>query len=63
MPEGFAEKSPVTLDIIFRASAHAGDELESRSEIIDDNTLRHIIVRLSDGAVIATAQIGYRDAP
>ena len=63
MPEGFAEKSPVTLDIIFRASAHAGDELESRSEIIDDNTLRHIIVRLSDGAVLATAQIGYRDAP
>jgi hypothetical protein len=47
------------LDIVFRQEAKAGDELESSSEIFDDGLLRHTITRLSDGALLATAETGW----
>jgi acyl-ACP thioesterase len=56
VPESFRERLTTCLDIVFRQSAHAGDELESRVEIVDDSTLRHAIVRKSDEALLATAE-------
>ena len=56
VPESFRERLTTRLDIVFRQSAHAGDELESRVEIVDDSTLRHAIVRKSDEALLATAE-------
>ena len=55
-PEAFRGKLPYGLDIVFRQAAHAGDELESRVEVADDATLRHAIVRPSDGTLLATAE-------
>ena len=40
----------------------AGDELESCSEIAADGILRHAITRVSDGALLATAETGWRDS-
>jgi acyl-ACP thioesterase len=59
VPESFRERLTTCLDIVFRQSAHAGDELESRVEIVDDSTLRHAIVRKSDEALLATAETGW----
>ena len=55
-PEAFRGKFPHGLDIAFRQAAHAGDELESRVEVVDETTLRHAIVRTSDGTLLATAE-------
>lgn len=55
-PESFRARFPHGLDIVFRQAAHAGDELESRTEVVDGETLRHAIVRVADGALLATAE-------
>ena len=55
-PERFRNFRLSHLDIVFRQEAKAGEELESRTEIAAPDTLRHAIVRLSDGALLATAE-------
>lgn len=56
LPETFRNRQPSGLDIVFRRAAHAGDELEARTEVVSDATLRHAIVRLSDGELLVTAE-------
>lgn len=56
LPELFRARRPCGVDIVFRQAAHAGDELEARAEVVDGRTLRHVIVRPSDGALLVTAQ-------
>lgn len=60
VPEAFHGRMPHGLDIVFRQAAHAGDELESRTELVDADTLRHAIVRLSDNALLATAETKWK---
>lgn len=59
LPESFRARSVRELDIVFRQAAHAGDELESRVEIVDDANLRCAIVRPADGALLATAALTF----
>lgn len=56
VPEEFCRMRVSHLDIVFRQEAKAGEELESRTEIVAPDTLHHVIVRLSDGAMLATAE-------
>lgn len=56
IPEAFGGLRLRELDIVFRQAAHAGDELVSRTEAVDGATLRHAIMRLSDGVLLATAE-------
>ena len=60
LPAAFQDAFVEELDIVFRQAAHAGDELEARTEAVDGATLRHAIVRLSDGALLATAETKWR---
>ena len=60
VPEAFRGKFPHGLDIVFRQAAHAGDELASRLEVVDEATLRHAIVRLSDNQLLATAETTWK---
>ena len=60
VPEAFRGKFPHGLDIVFRQAAHAGDELASRLEVVDETTLRHAIVRLSDNQLLATAETTWK---
>ena len=62
VPEEYRRRSVSRLDIVFRQEAKAGDELESCSEIAADGILRHAITRVSDGALLATAETGWRDS-
>ena len=59
LPESFRGRSVRELDIVFRQAAHAGDELESRVEIMDASSVRCAIVRPSDGTLLATAALGF----
>lgn len=59
LPESFRARSVRELDIVFRQAAHAGDELESRVEVVDDANLRCAIVRPADGALLATAALTF----
>ena len=59
LPDEYRHRLVTRLDIVFRQEAKAGDELESSSEIVDDGLLRHTITRLSDGALLATAETGW----
>ena len=59
LPESFRSRSVRELDIVFRQAAHAGDELESRVEVVDDANLRCAIVRPADGALLATAALTF----
>lgn len=54
--EAWSGRVPAEIDIVFRQAAHAGDEVESRLEIVDGVTLRHALVRPSDGALLVTAE-------
>ena len=56
VPGDFSAKRVETIDIVFRQAAHAGDELESRVEIVDGRTLRHVIVRKADETLLVTAE-------
>ena len=60
LPAAFRNAVAEELDIVFRQAAHAGDELEARTEAVDGTTLRHAIVRLSDGTLLATAETKWR---
>jgi acyl-ACP thioesterase len=55
VPQEFRARHVLHLDVQFRQEAKAGDELESCSEMVAGNLLRHTIVRPSDGALLATA--------
>jgi medium-chain acyl-[acyl-carrier-protein] hydrolase len=57
LPDAFRNRVATGLDIVFRQAAHAGDELESRVEIVDDSHVRVAIVRLSDNVLLATAAL------
>ena len=59
LPVPFRSRSVRELDIVFRQAAHAGDELESRVEVVDDANLRCAIVRPADGALLATAALTF----
>ena len=59
LPESFRSRAVRELDIVFRQAAHAGDELESRVEVIDDDNVRCAIIRPADGALLATAALGF----
>jgi MAF protein len=59
IPDEYRHRLVTRLDIVFRQEAKAGDELESLCEIVDDGLLRHTITRLSDGALLATAETGW----
>lgn len=59
LPESFRARSVRELDIVFRQAAHAGDELESRVEVVDGANLRCAIVRPADGALLATAALTF----
>ena len=61
LPPAFADRDLSELDIVFRQSAHAGDELEVHTEIVGDNVLRHLIVRKGDGANLISAETKWRD--
>jgi acyl-ACP thioesterase len=56
LPADYRRRRATHLDIVFRQEALAGDELESCTEIVEPGLLRHKIVRLSDGALLATAE-------
>jgi acyl-ACP thioesterase len=56
VPGDFSDRRIEKIDIVFRQSAHAGDELESRVEIVDERTLRHAIVRKVDETLLVTAE-------
>lgn len=56
VPEEFRARDVREMDIVFRLAAHAGDELEVRTERVDAVTLRHEIVRLADNARLVTAE-------
>jgi acyl-ACP thioesterase len=56
IPEAYRRGFVTNLDIVFRQEAKAGDELESCSEVVNDGLLRHTITRLSDGALLVTAE-------
>lgn len=58
-PAVFRARSVRELDIVFRQSAHVGDELESRLEVVDADQCRCAIVRPSDGALLATAALAF----
>ena len=60
LPGDFSAKRMETIDIVFRQAAHAGDELESRVEIVDGRTLRHVIVRKADETLLVTAETKWR---
>ena len=60
VPEDLREATVAELDVVFRQAAHAGDELEARTERVDATTLRHAIVRSADGALLATAETKWR---
>ena len=60
VPEEYRRRRVSRLDIVFRQEAKAGDELESCSETLGDGVLRHTITRVSDGALLATAETGWR---
>lgn len=59
LPVPFRSRSVRELDIVFRQAAHAGDELEARTEVVDDANLRCAIVRPADGALLATAALTF----
>ena len=59
LPVPFRSRSVRELDIVFRQAAHAGDELEARTEIVDGANLRCAIVRPADGALLATAALTF----
>ena len=59
LPAVFRARSVRELDIVFRQAAHAGDELESRLEVVDADQCRFAIVRPSDGALLATAALAF----
>lgn len=59
LPVPFRARSVRELDIVFRQAAHAGDELESRVEVVDGANLRCAIVRPADGALLATAALTF----
>ena len=59
LPDAFRDRAATGLDIVFRQAAHAGDELESRVEVVDDSHVRVAIVRLSDNALLATAALEF----
>ena len=59
LPVPFRSRSVRELDIVFRQAAHAGDELESRVEVVDGANLRCAIVRPADGALLATAALTF----
>lgn len=59
LPVPFRSRSVRELDIVFRQAAHAGDELEARTEIVDGANLRCVIVRPADGALLATAALTF----
>ena len=59
LPAVFRARSVRELDIVFRQAAHAGDELESRLEVVDADQCRCAIVRPSDGALLATAALAF----
>ena len=61
VPEDYRLRGVSRLDIVFRQEAKAGDELESCSEIVADGLLRHTISRVSDGALLASVETGWRD--
>ena len=60
LPDTFRDRAATGLDIVFRQAAHAGDELESRVEVVDDAHVRVAIVRLSDNALLATAALEFQ---
>lgn len=59
LPAAFRARPVRELDIVFRQAAHAGDELESRLEVVDAGRCRCAIVRPSDGALLATAALAF----
>ena len=59
LPESFQSRPVRELDIVFRQAAHAGDELESRVEAMDDDHVRCAIIRPADGSLLATAALGF----
>ncbi len=59
LPEAFRSRQVAELDVVFRQAAHAGDELESRLEVVDDSRVRCAIVRPADGALLATASLSF----
>ncbi len=59
LPAAYRSRFVRELDIVFRQSAHAGDELEARVEIVDAIMVRGVVVRLSDGALLATAALSF----
>lgn len=59
LPAAFRTRPARELDIVFRQAAHAGDELESRLEVVDADRCRCAIVRPSDGALLATAALSF----
>ena len=59
LPAAFRARPVRELDIVFRQAAHAGDELESRLEVVDADHCRCAIVRPSDGALLATAALAF----
>jgi acyl-ACP thioesterase len=61
VPEEYRRRSVSRLDIVFRQEAKVGDELESCCEIVAEGLLRHTISRVSDGALLASAETGWRD--
>ena len=61
VPEEYRRRAVAAADIVFRLEAKAGDELESRTEIVKPDLLRHAIVRLSDGALLATCETVWRN--
>jgi MAF protein len=61
VPEEYRRRRVARLDIVFRQEAKSGDELESCTEIVDGGILRHAITRLSDGALLATAETGWSE--
>jgi acyl-ACP thioesterase len=61
VPEEYRRRAVAAADIVFRQEAKAGDELESRTEIVSPDLLHHAIVRLSDGALLATCETVWRN--
>jgi acyl-ACP thioesterase len=61
VPEEYRRRSVSRLDIVFRQEAQAGDELESCCEVVADGVLRHVINRVSDGALLASAETIWRE--
>ena len=59
LPDSFRARPVRELDIVFRQAAHAGDELESRIEVMGSDSVRCAIVRPADNAHLATAVIGF----